>query len=61
MRLGFGDVAEATAVSPSEVLVNGEAPGETSLQTLNFPANGSSPPLRTISFLGAAPKRFDER
>ena len=31
VSVGFGDVAEATAVSPREVLVNGKAPGETSL------------------------------
>jgi pilus assembly protein CpaC len=29
--VGFGDVAEATAVGPTEVLVNGKAAGETSL------------------------------
>ncbi len=28
---GYGDIAEATAVGPLEVLVNGKAPGETSL------------------------------
>jgi pilus assembly protein CpaC len=31
VSVGFGDVAEATAVGPREVLVNGKAPGETSL------------------------------
>ena len=31
VSVGFGDVAEATAVSPQEVLVNGKAPGQTSL------------------------------
>jgi pilus assembly protein CpaC len=31
VSVGFGDVAEATAVGPQEVLVNGKAPGETSL------------------------------
>jgi pilus assembly protein CpaC len=31
ISVGFGDVAEATAVAPGEVLVNGKAPGETSL------------------------------
>ena len=31
VSVGFGDVAEATAVGPSEVLVNGKAPGQTSL------------------------------
>lgn len=31
VSVGFGDVAEATAVSPTEVLVNGKTPGETSL------------------------------
>lgn len=31
VSVGFGDVAEATAVGPKEVLVNGKAPGETSL------------------------------
>ena len=31
ISVGLGDVAEATATSPSEVLVNGKAPGETSL------------------------------
>ena len=31
VSIGFGDVAEATAISPQEVLVNGKAPGETSL------------------------------
>jgi pilus assembly protein CpaC len=31
VSVGFGDVAEATAVSPKEILVNGKAPGETSL------------------------------
>ncbi len=29
--VGIGDIAEATAVSPTQVLVNGKAPGETSL------------------------------
>lgn len=29
--VGFGDIAEATAVGPTEVLVNGKAAGETSL------------------------------
>lgn len=31
VSVGFGDIAEATAVAPTEVLVNGKAPGETSL------------------------------
>lgn len=31
ISVGLGDVVEATATSPSEVLVNGKAPGETSL------------------------------
>ncbi len=31
VSVGFGDAAEATAVGPREVLVNGKAPGETSL------------------------------
>jgi len=31
IAVGLGDIAEATAVSPSEVLVNGRAPGQTSL------------------------------
>jgi pilus assembly protein CpaC len=31
VSVGFGEVAEATAVGPQEVLVNGKAPGETSL------------------------------
>ena len=31
VSVGSADLAEATAVSPSEVLVNGKAPGETSL------------------------------
>jgi pilus assembly protein CpaC len=31
IAVGVGDVAEATAISPTEVLVNGKAPGETSL------------------------------
>ena len=31
VSVGFGDIAEATAVSPTEILVNGKAPGETSL------------------------------
>jgi pilus assembly protein CpaC len=31
VSVGFGDVAEATAVGPKEVLVNGKAPGQTSL------------------------------
>ena len=31
VSMGFGDVAEATAVGPREILVNGKAPGETSL------------------------------
>jgi pilus assembly protein CpaC len=31
ISVGYGDVAEATAVSPHEVLVNGKAQGETSL------------------------------
>src|SRR5205807_7781565 len=31
VSVGFGDVAEATAMSPHEVLLNGKPPGETSL------------------------------
>jgi len=31
VAVGFGDFAEATAIGPQEVLVNGKAPGETSL------------------------------
>jgi pilus assembly protein CpaC len=31
VSVGFGEVAEATAVGPQEVLINGKAPGETSL------------------------------
>lgn len=31
VSVGFGDFAEATAVGPQEVLVNGKAPGESSL------------------------------
>lgn len=31
VAVGSGDFAEATAVSPTEILVNGKAPGETSL------------------------------
>jgi pilus assembly protein CpaC len=31
VSVGFGDVAEATAITPHEVLVNGKTPGETSL------------------------------
>jgi pilus assembly protein CpaC len=31
VSVGFGEIAEATAVGPLEVLVNGKAPGETSL------------------------------
>ena len=31
VSVGLGDLAQATAVGPSEVLVNGKAPGETSL------------------------------
>ncbi len=31
VSVGFGDVAEATAVGPTEVLVNGKTPGQTSL------------------------------
>ena len=31
VAVGFGDIAEARAVSPQEVLIDGKAPGETSL------------------------------
>ncbi len=31
IAVGLGEFAEATAISPSEVLVNGKAPGETTL------------------------------
>ena len=31
IAVGSGDLAEATAVSPSEIMVNGKAPGETTL------------------------------
>jgi pilus assembly protein CpaC len=31
IAIGLGEFAEATAISPSEILVNGKAPGETSL------------------------------
>lgn len=31
VSVGYGDTAEATAVDPTEVLVNGKAPGQTSL------------------------------
>ena len=29
--MGTGDLAEATAVSPTEILINGKAPGETTM------------------------------
>ncbi|MDR3750940.1 MAG: pilus assembly protein N-terminal domain-containing protein [Terracidiphilus sp.] len=31
VAIGLGDIAEATAISPTEVMVNGKVPGETSL------------------------------
>ena len=31
VAIGLGDIAEATAISPTEIMVNGKAPGETSL------------------------------
>ena len=31
VAVGSSDIAEATAVSPSEIMINGKAPGETSL------------------------------
>ncbi len=31
VAIGLGDIAEATAVSPTEVMIDGKAPGETSL------------------------------
>ena len=31
VAIGLGEVAEATAISPNEIMVNGKAPGETSL------------------------------
>ncbi len=31
VAIGLGDIAEASAVSPTEIMVNGKAPGETSL------------------------------
>jgi pilus assembly protein CpaC len=31
VAVGMGDIAEASAVSPTEIMVNGKAPGETSL------------------------------
>jgi pilus assembly protein CpaC len=31
IAVGLGDIAEATAISPTEILVNGKAPGDTSL------------------------------
>ncbi len=31
VAMGVGDIAEATAISPTEIMVNGKAPGETSL------------------------------
>lgn len=31
IAVGSGDLAEATAVSPTEVMINGKAPGETTL------------------------------
>jgi pilus assembly protein CpaC len=31
VAIGLGDIAQATAVSPTEVMINGKAPGETSL------------------------------
>jgi len=31
VAIGLGEIAEATAVSPTEIMVNGKAPGETSL------------------------------
>ena len=31
VSIGLGEIAEASAVSPTEILVNGKAPGETSL------------------------------
>lgn len=31
VAIGIGDIAEATAVSPTEIMIDGKAPGETSL------------------------------
>jgi pilus assembly protein CpaC len=31
VAIGLGDIAEATAISPTEIMLNGKAPGETSL------------------------------
>ena len=31
VAIGLGDIAEASAISPTEIMVDGKAPGETSL------------------------------
>jgi pilus assembly protein CpaC len=36
IAVGTGDLADATAVSPTEILINGKAPGETSLIVWQF-------------------------
>ena len=42
VALGSGDIAEATAVSPSEIMVNGNGSGET---TLNHLGDGRRPAI----------------
>ena len=54
VAVGLGDIAEATAVSPTEIMVNGKAPGETSLiiwdihggrQFFNVTVRANAPPI----------------
>jgi pilus assembly protein CpaC len=52
ITIGLGEIAEATAVSPTEILVNGRAPGETSL--IVWEAGGG----RQFFNLSVRPSRF---
>ena len=42
VAIGLGDVAEASAISPTEIMVKGKAPGETSLIIWDITGAGSS-------------------
>ena len=59
VAVGMGGIAEATAVSPVEILINGKAPGETSLIIWERGGNREFFNLTVRAGLSASNDRFD--
>ena len=59
VAVGMGGIAEATAISPVEILINGKAPGETSLIIWEKGGNREFFNLAVRAGLSAANDRFD--